>query len=142
MDPVTKEELLRLGVKETLAEGIVQAVAHYGKSDLSRYTAMLAEALRYLLPEFQEGRPPEAAAVEEAASRGPEPQPEPGNESEAKVLEIIGSLDADGKGAPWDAILEAAKGAGVSKEQLEEAINGLLDRGLIYEPLLGRMKRI
>ena len=138
MDPVTREALAKLGVKAALADGIVQAVGHYGKADLSRYTAMLAEALRYLLPEFREGRPSEAVAAEPAA--GAEAEPDEGRET--KVLEVIGALDQDGKGAPWDGILDGAKKAGLTKEGLEEAINGLLDKGLVYEPVLGRMKRI
>jgi len=125
-----------------IAEGIVQAAGHYGKADLSRYTAMLAEGLRYLLPEFRDGRAPDAAAAEDAASRPPEPVREPEDDSETKVLEIVAVLDKDGKGAPWDGILEAAKAKGVGREQLEEAINGLLDKGLLYEPVLGRMKKI
>ena len=30
----------------------------------------------------------------------------------------------------------------MTKEHLEESINSLLDKGLIYEPILGRMKKI
>jgi len=30
----------------------------------------------------------------------------------------------------------------MSKDSLEESINTLLDKGLIYEPILGRMKKI
>ena len=30
----------------------------------------------------------------------------------------------------------------MAREELEEAINGLLDKGLVYEPVLGRMKKI
>ena len=141
MDPLTKEGLMQVGVKEAIAEGIVQAAGHYGKADLARYTAMLAEGLRYLLPEYRDFRPPETAAVEETAG-SPEPASREPDESEDKVLDVIAALDKDGKGAPWDAILEAAKGKGVERDRLEEAINGLLDKGLIYEPVLGRMKKI
>lgn len=137
MDPLTKEGLVKVGVKEAIADGIVQAVNHYGKVDLSRYTAMLAEGLRYLLPEYREtvgpGEPTEAAREE--------PAKEP-DEAETKVLDIIASLDKDGKGAPWEGILEAATSKGVAKDALEESINSLLDKGLVYEPILGRMKKI
>ena len=60
----------------------------------------------------------------------------------ATVLEIIATLDKDGKGAPWEGILEAATSRRVPKDALEESINSLLDKGLIYEPILGRMKKI
>jgi RPA family protein len=143
MDPPTKEALLQIGVKEALADGLVQAAAHYGKADLARYTAMLAESLRYLLPEYREYRPPEAEPkAPEPAAKAESKEPEEPTADEDKVLEVIASLDKDGKGAPWEGILDAAGQAGVSKDKLEESINSLLDKGLIYEPILGRMKKI
>ncbi|MGI0148041.1 MAG: RPA family protein [Thermoplasmata archaeon] len=141
MDPVTKEALVKVGIKEAVADGIVRAMAHYGKVDLSRYTAMLAEGLRYLLPEYREPIGPGEVAPEAAPAVKEEPPNEP-DESETKVLGVIAALDRDGKGAPWEGILEAATAQGVAKETLEESINGLLDKGLIYEPILGRMKKI
>jgi RPA family protein len=143
MDPPTKEALVQIGVKEALADGLVQASAHYGKADLSRYTAMLAESLRYLLPEYREYRPPEAEpSVAEPSAKAEAKEPEEPTADEDKVLEVIASLDKDGKGAPWEGILDSAGKAGVSKAKLEESINSLLDKGLIYEPILGRMKKI
>jgi uncharacterized protein len=141
MDPLTKDALRKVGVKAALAEGIVQAAAHYGKVDLSRYTAMLAEALRYLLPEYREAAEPGEPVVEPPAGAKEERPSEP-DETETRVLDIIGALDKDGKGAAWEGILEAAASRGVAKEALEESINTLLDKGLIYEPILGRMKKI
>ena len=141
MDPLTKEGLAKAGVKEAIAEGIVQAVNHYGKVDLSRYTAMLAEGLRYLLPEYREPVGPGEPAVESAPAANEEPPREP-DEAEIQVLDIIVALDKDGKGAPWEGILSTATSKGVAKDALEESINALLDKGLIYEPILGRMKKI
>src|SRR5207244_3713236 len=142
MDPLTKEGLVKIGVKEAIADGIVQAMNHYGRVDLSRYTAMLAEGLRYLLPEYREPIATGEPVVEAAAETKKEEPPREPDESEAKVLEIIAALDKDGKGAPWEGILENATSKGVSKDSLEESINALLDKGLIYEPILGRMKKI
>jgi RPA family protein len=142
MDPPTKEGLVKIGVKEAVADGIVQAVNHYGKVDLSRYTAMLAEGLRYLLPEYRE-TPPPGEQVPEAPTQAVKAEPvREADESEGKVLEIIAALDQEGKGAPWEGILERAASTGLSKDSLEESINALLDKGLIYEPILGRMKKI
>ncbi len=142
MDPLTKEGLVKIGVKGAIADGIVQAMHHYGRVDLSRYTAMLAEGLRYLLPEYREPIAPGEPVVEAAAETKKEEPPREPDESEGKVLEIIAALDKDGKGAPWEGILENATSKGVSKDSLEESINALLDKGLIYEPILGRMKKI
>ncbi len=143
MDPLTKDGLASVGVKAALAEGIVQAVEHYGKADLSRYTAMLAESLRYLLPEYREERPADAEpGVPEPAAKPESKENEEPTADEDKVLGVITALDKDGKGAPWEGILDAAGKAGVAKDKLEESINSLLDKGLIYEPILGRMKKI
>jgi hypothetical protein len=38
--------------------------------------------------------------------------------------------------------VSAAEKKGLSKIQIEETTNSLLDKGLIYEPVLGRIKKI
>jgi len=139
MDPLTKDALVALGHGEDVAEGLVAAAEHYGKVDLARYASLLAEALRYLLPEHRAFAPEEPAAAKPAARPA---ATEKEDEAEDTVLALIGELDRDGKGAPWDAILDAAGKKGIRKEALEEAVNELLDKGLVYEPVLGRMKKI
>jgi len=141
MDPLTKDGLIKVGVKEAIADGIMQAANHYGRVDLSRYTAMLAEGLRYLLPEYRESTGLGDVVPEPPATAKEERSAEP-DETETQVLAVIADLDKDGKGAAWEGILEAATAKGVSKDALEESINSLLDKGLIYEPILGRMKKI
>src|SRR5207245_1230087 len=54
----------------------------------------------------------------------------------------VEALVKNGKDAAWEGILEAATSRRVPKDALEESINSLLDKGLIYEPILGRMKKI
>jgi len=138
MEPPTKESLVALGVKPSLAEGIVLAAEHYGKVDLSRYSSVLVEAITFLLPETR-------AAIGEAAGEAAAGETAVSGEKEAlegRVLTIIGDLDADGKGASWDAMVALATKEGIDKDALEELVNSLLDKGLIYEPILGRMKKI
>ena len=142
MDPLTKDALVALGYSEDVAEGIVAAAGHYGKVDLSRYASLLAEGLRYLLPEYRAFAEEPPAAAKPAAMPATPPKGEKKEGPEDLVLTLIQELDRDGKGAAWDAILAAAGKAGIKKETLEEAVNELLDRGLIYEPILGRMKKI
>jgi len=131
LEAPTRESLQKLGCSPAAAEGLEAALQEYGKVDLSRYTAMLVEGLRYLLPEHRERaeRP-----VEEPAA--------PTAEAEEKVLGILTALDTDGKGAAWDALLAAMAKAGMEASDLEATIDVLLDRGAIYEPVLGRIKRI
>ncbi|TLZ53443.1 MAG: hypothetical protein E6K18_00130 [Methanobacteriota archaeon] len=141
MDPLTKDAFVALGYPEDVADGVLAAVEHYGKVDLARYTSLLAESLRYLLPEFR-GFAAEPPPTAKAPAKAEPPKRTVAEDSEDAVLALIGELDKDGKGAPWDAILEAAGKRGIRKEALEEAVNELLDKGLVYEPVLGRMRKI
>ncbi len=144
MDPPTVDAMRKLGYSSSLSAGLVAAVPHYGKTDLSRYSSMLAEAVRYLLPEFQGTRAPEAEEVirvEEKAVEKPK-EKTADDKLEEEVLALIEQLDQDGKGASWDAILEGAKNHKVDRDRLEEIVNSLLDKGQVYEPVLGRMKKI
>jgi hypothetical protein len=78
---------------------------------------------------------PEEVEDEEAVEAAEE-------EREEKVMAIITKLDKTGKGAAWDDIVDEVKSLGMDRTALEEVTNSLLDKGLIYEPVLGRMKRI
>lgn len=129
MDPMTKEGLIALGHSERIADGIVRAVEHYGTVDLERYRLMLVDALKYLLPESRPAPPEEKDEKEKS-------------ELDDYVLELIGKLDTNGKGADWEALLEASKKDGVQKDDLEQAVNSLLDNGQAYEPVIGKLKRI
>ena len=60
-------------------------------------------------------------------------------EIEDTVLEIIKKIEGD-EGAPWDAITENCEKAGLNKDSVEEALTSLMDKGLIYEPVLGTIK--
>ena len=63
---------------------------------------------------------------------------------EEGLREIIDKLSdgaSDGE-IPWEDVLSAGKKAGLKKEEIEEAINILLDKGVIYEPVLGRIKKV
>src|SRR2546429_3458619 len=102
---------------------------------------MLGEGWRSLLAESREPAN-RGEATENPAPAAKEEAPSEPDETELRVLEIIATLDKDGKGAPWEGILEAAVSKSVAKDALEESINSLLDKGLIYEPILGRMKKI
>lgn len=135
MHQPTVKELRSLGYGQQLAEGIVTALEHYGQIDLDRYDSMLINALQYLIPEYKEKT--ETMVKEETEEKVDKP-----DESEGNVLEIISSLDSDGNGARWEEILEKAKKEGMDKDSLEEVINSLLDKGAVFEPVLGKIKRV
>lgn len=84
---------------------------------------------------------PPAAARPAAAPAGP---PAPDKEdalllAEERIAALVRQLD-EGKGAPWETIVADAGKQGLAEGDVEEAINRLLDKGLVYEPVLGRLK--
>jgi RPA family protein len=140
MESPTIEALVNLGYNHALADGVVRALAHYGQVDLNRYRGMVLEAVEQLLPD----RAGELTILTDAPSSGPEEieYEEDDGDKEELVLKLIDKLDTNKKGAPLvDLIKEAAK-AGIGEVELEEINNSLLDKGLIYEPTIGKMKRI
>lgn len=60
-------------------------------------------------------------------------------EIEDTVLETIKQVEGE-DGAPWDLITEKCEKAGLDKDSIEEALTSLMDKGLIYEPILGTIK--
>lgn len=158
MDQPSAGELVRLGYPENLAEGVVLALEYYKEVDLERFRESVKDALRTILPE---GRKVPSGESSPKPSAPAEPSPEKkvagkeeddaaeelqelkvGGDEEATVLDIIDSLDKGPKGAQWEKIIEAAKAKKIDKVRLEEIISKLLDKGDVYEPELGMMKRI
>jgi len=134
MNPPTIEKLVSLGFDRNLAEGVMLAVENYGNVDVEKYSEMLIEALRYLLPgsEEIETLPQKQEVITEEKKE---------TEDEKKLIEMIEAMDT-GKGASWEKILTKAEENGMDKNRVEEAINSLMDKGIVYEPILGRLKKI
>lgn len=158
MDQPSAGELVRLGYPENLAEGVVLALEYYKEVDLDRFRESVKDALRTILPD---GRKVPSGERRTKPSAPAEPSPEKkatgkekddaaeelqelevGGDEEATVLGIIDSLDEGPKGAQWEKIVEAAKAKKIDKVRLEEIISNLLDKGEVYEPELGMMKKI
>jgi len=142
MEEPSADELVKLGHNRRLADGVVQSIPHYDGIDLGMYRGMVVDALRYLLPEYEM-----EIELPKEVPQGPEEIELEGEttediDQEELVLGLIERLDSGGKGAPWDDIMEEASKSGIERMKLEEITNSLLDKGLIYEPVLGKMKRI
>ena len=154
----TVGELIRLGYPESLAEGVVLALDYYRDVDLDRFRNVVKEALRTIAPDqhdertkmpaSDETRPADAetaaaetpAAVDSAEEELQEL--EVGADEEKTVLAIIDSVDGGSKGAQWERIVEEAAKKKIDRVRLEEIVADLLDKGEVYEPELGLMKRI
>ena len=153
LEAPSAEKLVELGFPKEVSEGIVKAIEHYGKPQLEQQTQLIRDALETLMPggadkiaatpEFAPAAagyaaPTLAAGVSKpAAPAGAAAKENPHKEL---ILGFVVSLD-DGKGAPWEDIVAAAGKKNVREEAVEEALNALMDDGLIYEPVLGRLKK-
>ena len=60
-------------------------------------------------------------------------------EAEDTVLEVIRSLEGE-DGASWDKITGQCENKNLDVDTIEEALNSLMEKGLIYEPVLGTIK--
>ncbi len=156
MPELTVGALTKLGYHQNLAEGVVLAVEFYKDIDTDRFRRSVAEALRTILPAARE-KAMAAAELEETPRKRESAAPKDelqgtkeeelhevgvGVDEEDTVLKLIESLGTGPRGTPWDKIVDAAKAKKIDKVRLEEIVAKLLDKGDIYEPELGMMKRI
>ena len=163
-------ELRKLGYSKELSEGIVEALKNYGKVDLNKYIAIVQESLQYLTPnkdkspdlkndkkESQEKikentideEPTEQQEMEtttdeeqkdaEDTKIDQEKEDDKSIEIENTVLDTIKQIEGD-DGASWDSITEKCEKTGLDRDLIEEALTSLMDKGLIYEPILGTIK--
>ena len=164
LETPTQKALEDLGFPRDVSEGVVKAIAHYGKPEVARFAALLRDAVETLTP----GGAAKAIAVPEfatpVAKRGadvpagtlsatvPAAAPKPTNAPTAApkaatpsvhedlILSLVEKLD-DTKGAPWEDIVAEAAKKQIPESQVEECLNALMDKGQIYEPVLGRLKK-
>ena len=60
---------------------------------------------------------------------------------EGQVVQMINDVDR-GDGARWDEIVDHIEKNRLSRDVIEEVISNLLDKGLVYEPVLGYLKAV
>ena len=155
MTEKNSNELKKLGYSKELCDGIITALEKYENIDLEKYVTLIHESLQYLIPgkkslpdlkiekesddeEIAE-EPIEQEDIEEKEKEPEDEKLEDSEETEKTVLETIKSLEGE-DGASWDSITEKCEKTGLDNDSIEEALNSLMDKGLIYEPVLGTIK--
>lgn len=143
MDNPDEKALENSGMSPALANGILEAITYYGVGDSSRYLRMIQDGLRIILPDRQIdlGLPGDDAGLPDEIDVDPS-KISSDIDIEDLVLSFLELLDKDGKGAPLNDVLIEAEKEGISNAQLEEITNSLMDKGLVYEPVLGKLKKI
>jgi RPA family protein len=170
-DKPTEEGLVKLGYSAKAAQGLVRAVEFYGKVDVEHYGRVADEAVRSIVDDAAAERlealrrssaksatarasanVPLEPRIELAVPAGggapvevvvtPTAEGEPSEDQEAIVFQVVKELDKGPKGAAYDEIIERCAKKGVAREVFDDVVNALLDKGKVYEPVLGQLKVI
>jgi len=120
MKNATPKQLMELGYPPLVAEGVAEALKVYKDVDIQHYEIMAKEALSFITSGKQEMK-------------------QNYEEEEQKIIKIIEELQGE-EGASWDDVVERAKQEGMEKEIVDEVIASLMEKGLIYEPQLGKLR--
>jgi len=150
MNPANAYDLRKLGYSRDLSDGVVAALKNYGRVDVEKYITLIQESLQYLRPRREElpsldieveeeEKPIKAKKTKDVKKKEAEAVEDAFEEIENKVLEVIKEIEGE-DGASWDAITKRCEKSGLSRDSVEEALNSLMDKGLIYEPVLGIIK--
>jgi hypothetical protein len=148
-------DLRKLGYSRELSEGIVAALKKYGSVDVNKYATLIRESLQFIVPgaaeKFEEinleesteakeqRKEPKKEPKKQKKQKKEEPKEDSAEDPETLVLTTIKELEGE-DGAPWDSIVESCKGKGLDENTIEEALNSLMDKGFIFEPMLGTLK--
>ena len=122
MSNPSPRQLRELGYPSLIAEGVTEALKMYSDIDIDTYEELLREALSFITSEEKEMKKDYAA-------------------EEGTLLQIIGELEGE-EGALWDAVAEEAVKRGMAREVMEEVIILLMEKGMVYEPQLGKLKLV
>lgn len=150
MDEVNAYDLNKLGYSRVISDGVVTAIKNYDIIDAEKYINVIKEALNYLTPgaedlshmklesKINEESPKKTIEIKDDNYKQ-ERDDSKFEETEDDVLKVIRELEGD-DGAPWDKITSKCEKLGLDKDAIEEALSSLMDKGLIYEPILGTIK--
>ncbi|MDH7517885.1 MAG: hypothetical protein QHH19_06035 [Candidatus Thermoplasmatota archaeon] len=151
MSPANAYDLRKLGYSRDLSDGVVAALKNYSKVDIEKYITLIQESLQYLRPrreelasfeiEGKEGEKPTKTkkTKDDMKKKETETVEVDFEEIENKVLGVIKEIEGE-DGASWDAIAKRCEKSGINRDSVEEALNSLMEKGLIYEPVLGIIK--
>ena len=147
MTAPTIEQLKALGFSNNDADGILKAMESYGMFPLEQYQAHLKDALQFLTDnngtkdnsfssemKMNQTDKPKKTSIEEKVDRAA---------IEEAILDIINKSPGSNKlGMNWNELLAGIKSKGIDRKLAEEIIRELMSKGVIYEPILGVIKRI
>ncbi len=141
-------DLRKLGYSRNLSEGIVAAIKNYENVDVGKYLTLVRESLQYIAPgkeKFEDIRQKEKIEIKEQKKikkeekKAKEESDKGSEDTENIVLETIKEIEGE-DGAAWDLIVEKCKENSLDENTIDEALTSLMDKGFIFEPVLGIIK--
>jgi RPA family protein len=157
-----RTKLLDSDVNAVLADGIIRAVLSYNGSDvITDIVPVIASAIEAVVEpreftpanvDLQRARATDDAVIREN-EQGHEQTDEAATTQEDSaatealarnkehVLLKMNELDA-GSGVPYDRLIETLEAQGLDEDDVEEAVQELMDAGKCYEPKIGILKLI
>ncbi|MCL7412265.1 MAG: hypothetical protein M8353_01425 [ANME-2 cluster archaeon] len=144
--------LIQSGASTELADGINRAIEHY--PDLKEYLEILSgtiiDSLKTLLPDTikTDGTKEvdtvidKSQALDSATSAVENvPLPEAQPDGKELVYELLGNLDK-GRGVPVSELTDRSGQIGLTGDQVDDALKGLMSEGRCYEPKIGILRRV
>ena len=132
------------GIPVDIANGMAQARSHYPEFDLENYRVGVLQALsiasgRSSMAEAELEMSRSEGEADKVGSGAPDSKPpiEPAGDISTTIINAIKSADG-GQGAEYDTIILTCVQSGFSREEAEDAIEGMRDvDGTIIEPRFG-----
>lgn len=132
MEEVSASELVALGYDPVLADGIKLAYEHYEHFPIERYWSAMGDALRYVLPEYEQTASTTIKGAEDIDDQ---------EDLMESILEIICELEEDSGGVSYETVRDAVvEREGISMAKFEEIVSKLRMHGKVMEPALGYLQ--
>ena len=140
---VDERTLISKGYSSNDADGIITALNSYEQPESTMYLKMIQEALRRLLPEenIDFGLPGDAGSIPAETEKTAESSSN-SIDIEDMVLGYLDKLDNSPRGAAIEDLIRMGAEDGIDSTSIEECTNSLMDKGMVYEPNLGFIKKI
>ena len=137
-------DLRAKGYTEQEADGIKTALDVYGAPESVMYLKMIQEALRRLLPDdnIDFGLPGDAGSIPETAEKKDDDSSSDDLMVEDMILAYLDEMDTESRGVYMDDLVRRGEADGIPAQKIESVSSILMDKGLVYEPNLGYLRKI
>ncbi len=153
LEEPTRENIVALGFSQHKADGFAKAMATYPDVDLDFYRDILRESIQSLLPQSERYLEEDSGAgdmvqeenafIQSGKAVGPATAGTAADDLGEQVCELVRSISSNSDGVDWTELVELAKQKmKLSQDHLEEEVNKLLDDGILFEPVLGKLKLV